>query len=286
MSNPAALLHNWLERALPYAHQAEVDARSRQASALRFVEDVWRDLWDLDADLPTNSVEYLRRSMAMIETGQQVRLRAERSGTSFARVALEHFHEVESALSCLMIPRFKIVEQMGRMKATSWQSLRFLSSVFEAENGAEPDVDLASIDQHLSEVQDLIRSVLADDSLAGDLKTFLLDRLDEVHDALIDATVQGASAVRRARDSLYGSRHLDRDYWDRIAQTKWAPRVGKMWAALLMTLGAAGGLPALLPNDEPKPIQSTVVVVSGDKPESDDVVDAELVDNPTDGDAR
>ncbi len=72
---------------------------------------------------------------------------------------------------------------------------------------------------------------------------FILARLREVQDALTEALIFGTPSVERGVNILWGSYRQERDWWDRLGESKWGPRVAKVWAGLMLTLGAAGGVP-------------------------------------------
>ena len=177
-----------------------------------------------------------------------------------------------------MSPTGAIMQQMGHITGTGWQSLKLLGSILDGE-APHPSVDSTRVLQHLTDTRSLMDEVASDSSLASDLRTYILDRLREVEDALIDATIKGTPAVERARNALWGTRAYEPDWWDRISQTKWAPRIGIVWAAIVTTLGATGGVPALMPGvDLPPQIENTVIVQQSDNAQND-VVDGEIIED-------
>lgn len=93
-------------------------------------------------------------------------------------------------------------------------------------------------------------------------KDFLLSRLQEVESALREALLTGTVRIERATESLIGAMHRRPDLWDRIAATKWGPRVKNMAVGLCLALSSAGGLPALMPGEDPP--EPTAVVQETD----------------------
>lgn len=144
-------------------------------------------------------------------------------------------------------------------------------------------------------VDELITEVAADADLAEDLKGLILRRLRLVREDLDQALITGAAGLERAIDSLIGSTQRQPDLWDRVAQTKWGPRIGKIYYALATGLAAVAVIPVLMPPDadtgppvvnnsvettiEIDQSRSTTHVHKVDDVEAEgDVVDAEVVE--------
>lgn len=282
LTNPAVRLEFWLKQAEDYARRVreEVKRNSRNRVAPSKIIDVWALIWGLDPEDTAERTECYRRAMAMIEAAQQVRRTVQSSRNGLAPLALKHFEEVERALEGFMsMPSGQIIHMMDHIQGTGWHSLELTASIINSE-APDPTVDPERVAAHLTEVRDLIDEVAKDSNLAIDLRTYILRRLREVEDALIEATVNGAPALEMATNAMFGASRRQPDVWDRIADTKWAPRIAAVWMAMMTTLGAAGGAPALMPggDEQPQQLEQNVVIVNDAV-----IVDGEIVDESDSG---
>jgi len=270
LNNSAGRLLYWLELG---------DQRQKQQSAMA----EWCAVFGLDSSVPADRAECTRRGTMLAGLARSVRREAEQLDEVFhPAVMLEHFHEVESALDQFTIlPSIGLEQMYAQMKGTAWQSLRMLDAIFSTQS-SEPIVEPDTIRDHIQKVRDLIDLIIADDELDAALKRYVVSRLRDVESTLTDGLITGAPGVELAVNSLLGAAHRDRDLWDRVAHTKWGPRIGAAWMALVTTLGGVGAVPVLMPGEERQPpaIHNTVEV------DVDLTVhDAALIEESGDGDA-
>jgi hypothetical protein len=279
LNNPAGRLIYWLElgqkRAMGNSAMAE-----------------WCAVFGLNQSDPFERAECTRRGTMLMALAREVRREAEQLPEGFhPDVMLTNFNEIESALDQFtVLPTIQMQGMYGQIQGTGWQSLKWLDAILSSHR-PEQVIEHDSIQGHIEQVRDLIDSVLADVELGGDLKRYIVARLRDVEKALTDALIIGAPGLELAANSLFGASRRERDWWDRIAQTKWGPRIGAAWMAIVTTLGAAGGLPALMPGRDAAPqldFHQTIKVEvedpdssaadrkTGDHP--DEVVEGELVD--------
>lgn len=277
LNNPAGRLLYWLEAANNLDHGVSAMAQ-------------WCRVFDLDSDNAVDRVECLLRAAMLMRLAQRVRADAEALPKDLhAGRAIESLTEIERALDQLTImPGNNLGSLFTQIQGTGWQSLRWLDDVF-AERSLEQAIDPEEIQKHLTSVRGLIDDVLHDQELEVALKQYILARLRDIEKALIDSFVTGADGLKVAVSAPLGDVQMNPDWWDRISKTKWSPRIAGVWMAIVTTLGAAGGVPALLPGGDPAPVvvtnQTTVQIennatVINPEPEQADVVDAEIVDEP------
>lgn len=282
LNNPAGRLHYWLQRG---------SARNHGNSAM----GEWCAAFGLDHNKVADRVQCMRRGAMLMRLATEVRREAEQlPGIYHPAVMLQHFGEIEGALDIFTILPG---QQMGRMfeqiQGTGWQSLRLLDAMLSThrpESVVEPD----AIRKILAQVGSLIDEILADSDLETDLRRYIVARLRDVQNVLTDALITGAPGVELAANSLMGARHRDEDLWDRIAATRWAPRIAMTWAAIMTTLSAVAGFPALMPGSDEQSVEihttvNTTVNTDGsesdddaatsDEDESADVVDGEIVED-------
>lgn len=275
MNNPAGLILYWLE----------LGSRT-VANKSAMVE--WCSVFQLDSAKVADRAECARRGLLLTALATEVRRDAALLPDYIpADMMLEHFNQVETVLDHFtLLPGTNIANMFAPLKETGWHSLKMLDRVL-SQQSTRPAVERMVLDEHISKVRTLISDIASDETLEPDLRRYIIDRLRDVERALTDALINGAAGLEVAVNGLHGAHERERDLWERIAHTKWAPRIGAMWMALVTTLGAAGGLPALMPgSDTPPPHQTVVVIPFQHQPQitspdhgDHDVFDAELVDD-------
>jgi hypothetical protein len=252
--------------------------RNKQNSAMA----EWCAVFDLNSDQKTDRGECTRRGAQLIRLARDVRREAEQLPEHFhPDLLLEHFPEVEDALDVFTaLPNMRLEDMYARIHGTGWQSLKLLDALLSA-NRPEIVVEHDAINDLREQVRALIDDILGDQELDASLKRYMIARLRDIEDALTDALITGIDGVALAAHATYGAARLDRDWWDRIERTKWAPRIAGIWMTLMTTLGGVGAVLALMPGDEPQPAitQETNTTIVIESPEDgDDVVDAEVVE--------
>jgi len=247
----------------------------------------WCAVFGLDPSKVGDRAECTRRGMMLAGLAQATRREAEQLPEMFhPAVMLANFHEVESALDQFTIlPSIGLQQMYAQMQGTAWQALKMLDAMLSTHR-PEAVVEHADIKEHVAKVRELIDEILADDDLDEALKRYIVARLRDIEDALTDALITGAGSVELAVNATIGAAQMDRDWWDRIAHTKWAPRIANVWMAIVTTLGAAGGVPALMPGDDALPVIEQTVQVDTDvtvNVEDEDIHYAEIVEEDEDG---
>lgn len=252
LNNPAGRLVYWLEKG---------QQREMNQSAM----GEWCKVWGLDAGRVVDRVECMRRGAMLMQLAQDVRHEAEQLPDGYhPEVMLTHFGEIESALDQFtVLPSNAMQAMFGQIQGTGWQCLRMLDAMLSTHRPERIAAE-SEVKDHIDQVRELIADILADEGLDPGLKRYIIARLRDVEKALIDALITGSGGLELAANSLFGAAQRERDLWDRIAETKWAPRIGATWMAIVTTLGAVGGVPALLPKDDAKPVEVNNTVVVND----------------------
>lgn len=278
IDNPAGRLRYWLER----AQQSGADGAA--------LVHAWADLLEMDRDTPETIAAILRHAAALSGLCAEVRTEASRLPEYLhPDLLLVDFHQVESAVALfLKAHQVTLGSLLTTIQPTGHRGLELLDTYLHTHR-PQPHLDADVREGILGQVQKLSNDIHLADDLDDEVKDFVQARLAEVERALLEATLTGTPAIERATDALIGAMHRRPDLWERIAETRWAQRLGKLAGALCLALSSAGGLPALLPGDEPRPDVITNVQIE-DAPFTDDsititindidddVVDAEVVD--------
>ncbi|MGH3413928.1 MAG: hypothetical protein ACRDPH_12695 [Marmoricola sp.] len=205
---------------------------------------------------------------------------------------LSDFGQVESLVGFFTLSRqYKVSQVLGQVDAAASRGLEYIDEYLHSHRPQPtiPEEDRAVL---IDQVGELLRDVTDADDLPPDVREFVTVRLAGVERALRDYYLTGAEGVAAATDALVGGTRTRPDLWDRVASSRWGPRIGKVAAALCLAVSVSRGLglPALMPGDQPRP-EVTVVqiqttdghVVSIPSPHhdggDDEVVDGEIVDD-------
>lgn len=284
LDNPAGRLLYWLNQGQQYS--------SHPDPAL----NLWCQIFDLNSQSKEDRARCLARGVDMMVLAQRVKAAVDDLPQQFAAdTHLYHFDQVETCLDQFTnLAGVGMNAMMGTMSEGGWQALRSLDALL-SRNRPEAEVPLDKVDQYRSMVDELIAEVAADGELADDLRVVILRRLRLVREALDEALISGAAGLERAVDSLIGSTQREPDLWDRIAQTRWGPRIGKLYYALATGLAALAVIPVLMPPDADtgppvvnNSVETTIEIDQSrstthlhkvdDVEAEDDVVDAEVVE--------
>jgi hypothetical protein len=239
----------------------------------------WCAVWGLNHGVIKDRFEATRRGTLLMGLAASIRREAAELPDGFhPDLLLKNFVEVEALLDQFTILPATTMQQMyEQMKGTGWQCLELMDAMLSSHR-PERAIERDKLREHLEQVRALIDGILQDPDLPADLKRYIVQRLRDVEQALVDAAIHGVASVELAASSLLGASQLDRDWWDRVAQTRWAPRIGAVWMAIVTTLGAAGGIPALMPGSQ-APVVEQSVTVNVTVEDDDDVVDAEVIED-------
>lgn len=271
IDNPAARLEYWLRRA------------SGSGDQNRLAVTVWCEVWGLDQNNIAERGECLRRGAALIDLCREVRLAASQLPDNFrADSLMEPFVEIERALDLFNQSATASMHGMlSGISGTAWHMLKVLGGILSANLPEETIADDQVVD-YLNAVHDLIQDISGDTELDADLRSHLVGLLGDVHKALVDVRIMGTADLTRATEAVYGAMALHPDLWERIAKSKWGPRVAAIWLALASALGVVDDVHNLV--SPPPPLQ-LVITQNGAAPHShvksseDEIVDAEIVED-------
>jgi hypothetical protein len=281
MDNPAGRLRFWVERFVSYTNKGEAIVVAACS------------MLDEDANQPSGRVAVMRLGAQLADMCDEVRAEvALLPDYLHPEMLLSDFHQVEAAVDQMTMARQVTVEAFTQqINPAGHRGLEYLDAYLHSHR-AQPWIDDETRESLIEQVRSLIDGITEDLDLAVDVKQFVLRRLDEVETALREALLTGTPGIEFATDALIGAMRRRPDMWDRVAQTKWGPRLAKMAGALCLALGSAGGLPALMPGDEVQPpaIHNTVdvdtavtVTVPAQEKENHGIHDAEILEDDEDG---
>lgn len=303
LSNPAGRLLTWFNEADRIAYDIETTPRpfgrklrealevgkARRPSAL----DAWGRVWGCDPAVPPgHNLKYLERAHQLQATAVNTLATCKALPDGYhPNLLLSDFESVQTAVNQALYAGAGRHVGLATMRRAIKEARPVLERIelTLTERGVSDGMDLDSLARLRVQVRDLRAEVLADESLEDDVKAAIAVRLRQILDAIRDAAIEGTPPLRSAAETLLGAVQLEPDLWSRVSESKWGPRIGGMWLALMTTLGGLGAtIPALLPNDSPTP----ALEAPGDKPldintdvclqvviHDGDVVDAEIVEH-------
>lgn len=194
-----------------------------------------------------------------------------------AHIPLGDFVQIEKAVDFFTMARQQTVQKlMSAIDPAGHRSLEILDAHLHTQR-AQPLIP----DEKRQSLTDQVEALIADlrdaDDLDDEAKDFILAKLADVEAALRNAMVTGTAAIEKATDSLIGGVRRRPDVWERVAKTKWGPRLGKIAAALCLALGALPGALELMPGPEQE--QSSVVMIDVEDNDTIVVVNDDDVDD-------
>lgn len=281
MDNPAGRLRYWLEQisTWPNKNEALVVAGCGRLGK--------------DANTVEGRVAVMRLGAMLADLCAEVRAEvAHLPDFLHPDLLLSDFPQIEAAVDDFTLSRQTPVKNMlTRIDPAGHRGLEILDTYLHSQR-PQQWIDDETRESLIEQVRALIDGITEDPDLAVDVKQFVLRRLVEVETGLREARLTGTPGIEHATDALIGAMRRRPDMWDRVAQTKWGPRLGKMAGALCLALGSAGGLPALMPGDEAQPpeIHNTVevdtdvtVTAPAQADENEGIHDAEIVGEDDEG---
>jgi hypothetical protein len=169
------------------------------------------------------------------------------------------------------------------MQGTGWQCLEVLDAMLTSHGrGQGYNDDMAA--KLLAKVQELVREVSADSGLDADLRQFIVGHLHDIEKALTDAAIVGPHEMTVVANAMLGSAAREADLWDRVKQTRWAPRIVGAWALLCMSIGGVSDTQALMSGVDPDPTMLQLEHVQTPATDDDDgPVDGETVEDEDGG---
>lgn len=176
-----------------------------------------------------------------------------------AREMLGPFDQVEHVIMNLgSVGRMTVFQLMHPMTDAGWQSLR-TAEILLRQHAREPVI----ADDKIAELRKQTQQLISDVSLAEDLETqtksWLLDRLREVREALENVELLGYPGVERVYDRTLGSLVRAPNLFARIAASKAAAGFVLLMSMLSSAVSSAEGISQLLaPPSSPEQIQVIV----------------------------
>lgn len=276
LNNPAGRLRYWLDRA--------DEEHSKQSGAL----ESWAEVFEVDASTTRGRLEVITAGAALMDLAAKVRERMGELPPEFhADALMADFDEVETTLAnFISVNRMKMEGFFSPLHATGWRSLEYADLHLSTQR-PERWIDDSGRDRLLGQIRAVVDAVIVDDELTPDAKQFVIQRLREVEDAIVQARLRGVEPVEAANDSLIAGILRRADLG--IAWLK--SDTGRVVAGLVVVIAGALGMKAdylVLPglNDAPAieaPADPSVEVnIDVTTVDDNDPVDAEVVEDADD----
>lgn len=273
MDNPAGRLRYWIARFDAYPHRD----RPVSVAAAEFLGH------DSSPASFAAQVAFMRLGISLADTCQEVRREtALLPEYLHPEMLLSDFSQVEAYVLGITLARQTPVQHLNApLDAAGLRGLEFLDRYLSA-NRPQTWIEDEARSLLTNQVRDLIDRIMADDELSGDTKQFVTARLADVETALRDARLDGTPAIERATDGLIGSVRREPIMWQRIVEGGLGGLLSNLVMALVLALGQQ-------PTDNVLPPAQPTVEIGPDatedepghyvvRPESDGIVDAEIVD--------
>lgn len=201
-------------------------------------------------------------------------------------VVLEHFGEVESLLGLtLHLSNNNMGWSLSPLKPTGTHCLKTCSSLLHRRL-PEPTLDPRSVGDLRSQVSSLFEEVRRADDLDSATRRAVLDKLDEIYEALRRVETLGARPVRHAADSLIGSMLLRAGTWRAVGRSKVGVSLYALLTSLDLLFNLGANYQALTQADQgeqPSPaIIQVWTVATGEDPPALPAPQAEVVVEPAD----
>ncbi|MFJ2758075.1 hypothetical protein ACIO3S_20930 [Nocardioides sp. NPDC087217] len=223
------------------------------------------DILEVDADFVSGRAEVMRLGAALADMCAEVRREVEKlPPDSHPDLLLADFGQVEAAVDVFTVSRHQSVSGLtAQIDAAGHRGLEMIDRHLHtkrAQTWIADSVRLELIDL----VEELMDQVYRTDVLDEEVKAFVLIRLEAVEKALRDALLTGTPGIEHATEALIGSMHRRRDVWNQIKDTPFGDRIRKVSLALCFALGAANGVPALMPGDDGQQPEDSQVEIQKD----------------------
>ena len=280
LNNPAGRLRYWLE---------DLAGSAPGGNAILVAWQQILGFHDVDLDdewTPTSEV--LRHAGVLASQCVEVRQEALALPEAFSpELLLEDFHEVEDAVRLFTgMTQHRLETQLAAIEPTGHRALKILDT-YLASNRPQGSLDESTLEDLAKRVNFLLAELDGHPDLNQDTKDFIRVRFTDVRQALGDASVIGPRTVERSVEALLGSIQRQPAYWQRIGESTLANVVGGLIVALVVAIGTQPSRQMLPPGTpEHVLIENHVRVNVGqsavDDAPGDEVVDAEIVEEPDD----
>lgn len=228
-----------LQRAREVPQNRSAAAGWAEVFGIRYSEDVGRLLTD---------------GAALWGLAADTRRKIEALSDDDPGVVLEHFSEVEQTLANFQGTAGVTMESfLAPLRPTGEQSLKLCSSLLR-RRWREPVLNEEAVKDLLMQ----LRALLADIEEASDLdlrlRAWLIDRLREVEQALVDVRLRGYSGVEAATDRLVGGLLRQPHRSEAVKKSRIATGFVALLTALDLTLNVAANLDQIT-SGPPQPSQ-------------------------------
>jgi hypothetical protein len=227
LNNPAARLRYWLTTA---------DKAAKDKSSVAG----WSEVFGLDQSLMVHRLEVAKRGALLMELAQQVRDNMATLPESLhPDLLLADFEEVERTLENFTVaPSLNMQQFLDPLKPTGQRSLQ-LASTFLGSHQPEAWIDDTTQESLLTQIRGVIDYVLDTSELDSDTRAFVIARLRNVEQAVVEFRLRGPASLEESADSLLGGMIRKSDLGPKFFTSPTGRRVGGVIAAIAMALGMA-----------------------------------------------
>ena len=257
LNNPAGRLRYWLER-----------AHRQSGPALQ----AWGEVFGLDSESPRGRVEIIGRGAELMELAGQTRDEMDELPKEFhADALMADFDEVEDTLAKFVgLHQMQMHQFFAPLNGTGWRSLEHAARYLGTQR-PETWINDDKRENLLDHVRRVVDVVLGSAELDEKVREFIIARLREVEQAIIDLKLRGTGDVERATDSLFAGILRRTGQGFDFFQTETGTKIAGLIFAIATVLGMGADYLAIT-DDSGQPVieQHTDVNV--------EVIDGEVVE--------
>jgi hypothetical protein len=161
------------------------------------------------------------------------------------KTIFKHYGQILDATKRLQVPfRQNAHEIFTSVNDAGWAALEYADDVL-TRSSTEKRLPAALRDHYLDDLRTLIDEVVADDTLSPQDRQRVVGLLRQVEDALVHIRLFGADRVEDAVAAAAAVIHSNPSLRSRIANKKWAKKLGVLVVGLLFTLAEDAGRAAI-----------------------------------------
>lgn len=228
---------------------------TRLESKASRVVTLWGLLRSCLGESSDTDMTVMNRVVHFADLPRVVRSRVEAVSFVDPQIVLQHFNVVEQAVEAFTNPaqyskELAFTSLPTELSEAGWQSLRLSADIID--RGLQSStVRAADVDELISRVDDLIRTVSESGEVSGNIRIFVIERLIDIRRALELFPVAGSETVEVVFDSVLGGVLRRPDMGPAFLSSH---SMGKKLASLLtsiaLVLGIGVSVKELLPGSD------------------------------------
>jgi hypothetical protein len=201
-----------------------------------------------------DNVQFVERVGLMFKLAQEVRVRVEERVDEDPTIILEHFSQVEQTLENFFTIGNKHMQQfLANLDPRSGEySLKLCSSILHRV-APELPIETDQAEDLRRQVEELIDETLSADDLEASVRAWLVKRLNEIRDVLINLKLHGAPGLELAKDRLVGGLAGKPSRIASLRDSKIAKSVAAFIVAVDVVVNFGANFRQLTATEPPKP---------------------------------